>query len=142
MHPGADFSYNGATENRNHGKAGNCNPMSHRTIILCIATALERQHKLSELPAASDIENVVNEILASEQRMPDYLRFPLRALTSLFNYSGIVLAGGRFQSIGPSQQAAMIESWRGSRFNFCRNFVRFYESLYLLIVMQEDTLCA
>jgi hypothetical protein len=142
MHPAADFSYNGAIENRNYGKAGYCNPMSHRTVVLCIARVFERQHGLSELQPASDIEDVVNEILASQERMPDYLRFPLRALTSLFNYSGIVSAGGRFQSVSPSRQAAMIESWRGSRFNFCRNFVRFYESLYLLIVMQEDALCA
>jgi hypothetical protein len=76
-------------------------------------------------------------MLECEQLMPDFLQFPMRRLTQVFNIWGIVNGGKRYQNLAAEDQAAQLDAWRNSRFELCRNFVRFYESLFLLVVMQE-----
>jgi len=70
--------------------------------------------------------------------MPDFLRLAMRVATRSFDYWGLVTCGSRFQKLSGDLRRLQLDAWKNSRFDFCRNFVRFYESLYLLIVMEED----
>ena len=111
--------------------------MSYPKIIAAISNELQRRYgnpgKQSPQPDA-----VVGKILASQAAMPDFLRLAMQLLTWGFDYSGLFTAGSRFRSMSPDMQSRQLDAWKNSRFDVCRNFTRFYESLYLLIVMEED----
>ena len=111
--------------------------MSYPRIIAAISTELQRRYAGGDKNSVKET-GVVSEIIERQNSMPDYLRFPMRALTRIFDYWGLVVSGKRFQNLDPAAQARLFDAWKKSRFNVCRNFVRFYESLYLLIVLQED----
>jgi len=111
--------------------------MSYPKIIAAITTELQRRYA-GEAKESARETGVVSEIIERQNAMPDYLRFPMRLLTRIFDFWGLVAAGSRFQNLDPASQSRMFDAWKKSRFNVCRNFVRFYESLYLLIVLQED----
>ena len=82
--------------------------------------------------------DVVGKIVACQAAMPDYLRLVMQLLTWLFDYSSLVTSGSRFRSMSSELQTRQLDAWRSSRFDVFRKFVYFYESLYLLIVMDED----
>ena len=83
--------------------------------------------------------DVVERMLASQAAMPDFLRLAMRVATRCFDFWGLVTCGSRFQNLAGDLRRMQLDGWKNSRFDFCRNFVRFYESLYLLIVMEEDS---
>lgn len=111
--------------------------MSHQKIVAAIGAELRRRYADAIPPSTGDADDVTSEMLECEQLMPDFLRPPMRWLTRIFNVWGIVSGGKRFQNLDAEGQAAQLDAWRNSRFELCRNFVRFYESLFLLVVMQE-----
>ena len=112
--------------------------MSYPNIIAALSTELRRRYTDADQESYRETGSVVSEIIERQGAMPDYLRLPTCMLTYIFDYWGVVVAGKRFQNLDPTSQARLFDAWKISRFNVCRNFVRFYESLYLLIVMQED----
>jgi hypothetical protein len=112
--------------------------MSYPKIIAAISTELHRRYAGEASESAQEM-GVVSEILERQNAMPDYLRLPMRILTRIFDYWGVVVAGKRFQHLDATGQALLFDSWKTSRFNVCRDFVRFYESLYLLITLQENS---
>jgi hypothetical protein len=112
--------------------------MSYSNIIVAISDAFEREHLQDVGIEIPDNDAIAAEIIGAQQRMPDYMRTPMYLLTWLFDMFGIVLTGRRFQKLGQGQKIRCINAWRNSRMGFCRNFVRFYESLFLLIALQED----
>jgi hypothetical protein len=114
------------------------NRMSYPNIIAALSAELQRRYADADLESHRETGSVVSEIIERQGAMPDYLRLPTRMLTHIFDYWGLVVAGKRFQNLDAAGQAGLIDAWKSSRFNVCRNFVRFYESLYLLIIMQED----
>ena len=111
--------------------------MSYPQIITAITMELQRRYAGEGQDSARE-SGVVSQIIERQNAMPDYLRFPMRVLTRIFDFWGLVVCGHRFQNLDPAEQARMFDAWKKSRFNVCRNFARFYESLYLLIVLQED----
>jgi hypothetical protein len=71
-------------------------------------------------------------VLAQQDRMPDYLRWPFRILTILFDLFGLVYAGRLFRSQDQATRWRQIEAWRTAPFfSPARDFIRFYESLVL-----------
>jgi hypothetical protein len=114
------------------------NKMSYPNIIAALSTELQRRYADADQESHRETGSVVSAIIERQGAMPDYLRLPTRVLTHIFDYWGLVVAGKRFQNLDATSQAGLFDAWKTSRFNVCRNFVRFYESLYLLIVMQED----
>ena len=112
--------------------------MSYPNIIAALSNELQRRYADEGKEPDRGTGSVVSEIIERQGAMPDYLRFPMRMLTRIFDYSGVVVAGKRFQDLDAASQASLLDAWKKSRFTVCRNFVRFYESLYLLIVMEED----
>ena len=116
--------------------------MSYRQIVSAIAVELERRHLKTDaetdMQLHAGLESVVDEIVECQRNMPDYLRAPMWILTQVFDLAGLFSGGSRFRKLLPAQQTAQVDAWRNSRLEFCRNFVRFYESLFLLIVLQEE----
>lgn len=109
--------------------------MSYQKIIVAISESLQAQHVDGGMPA----EAIAAEIVARQACIPDYLRLPMRVATLVFDWFGILSGGRRFQSKPLASRTAQLNSWKNSSIGACRNFVRFYESLFLLIALQEDT---
>jgi hypothetical protein len=112
--------------------------MSYTRIVVAISDALGRQHLDAASIERPDSSVIAAEIIASQGNMPDYLRTPMRLLTWVFDWSGLFHGGRRFCKLESAHQLALINAWRNSSIGLCRNFVRFYESLFLLIALQED----
>ena len=108
--------------------------MSHKGIVVAISAGLQHQHFDSGMRA----EDIAVEILGRQAAMPDYLRFPMWMATMLFDVAGVISGGRRFQEKDGPARARQLNKWKYSRIGACRNFVRFYESLFFLISLQED----
>lgn len=82
-------------------------------------------------PAAGDISpnRVVGFVLDQQARMPDFLRLPLRVATLLFDAWAIPFTGRAFHRLPHPQRWRFVCAWKNSRLVFCRDLVRFYESL-------------
>ncbi len=80
---------------------------------------------------------VTQFVLEQHRRMPDYLRLPIVVLTWLFDLGGILYGFRRFHRLEHSLRWRQIEAWRQSRLGFCREFVRFYESLMTFAYYSE-----
>jgi hypothetical protein len=121
--------------------------MSYQRIVTAICEELQRSNAaaLDRLDApgnearATDMAAVAREILERQRVMPDYLRLPMQALTRSFDYWSLVRTGTRFQNLPPEQRAEQLSVWKESGLEACRSFVRFYESLFYLIVLREES---
>ena len=71
----------------------------------------------------------VRFVLDQHGRMPDYLRWPLIALTVLFDCSTCLTYFRPFHRLDPVRRWSCIESARGSIFSPLRDLVRFFEGL-------------
>ena len=76
--------------------------------------------------------SAVNFVIEQQNRMPDYLQFPLFILTLIFDIWGLLRTGLFFHSQSPSMRQQQIQAWKNSRFQICRDLIRFYESLVVL----------
>jgi len=112
--------------------------MSYQKIVAAIGAELQRRYADAIPQDRSGEFDPVKELVSCQEAMPDFLRHPMRLLTWIFDWWGLVSGGRRFQNLDVEHQAAQLDAWRNSRLEFCRNFVRFYESYFLLAVMQED----
>ena len=75
----------------------------------------------------------INQITYLIQRrlyqMPQYLAVLLMILTLIFDWLGIVTNGKRFHRQQSEQRQKQIRRWKNSNFEFCQDFIRFYETL-------------
>jgi hypothetical protein len=111
--------------------------MSYPAIIEAISKDMQRRHALADHPSVGDTAAISAAIIAHQKLMPDYLQIAMQVLTWMFDVWGFVLTGSRFQNMDAANQAVQVDSWKKSRFGFRRDFVRFYESMFLLIALQE-----
>ncbi|MDP6437033.1 MAG: hypothetical protein QF790_09655 [Gammaproteobacteria bacterium] len=112
--------------------------MSYQNIIIAISDAFQCEHLQDAGVAVPANDTIAAEIIGAQRSMPDYLRLPMYLMTWYFDMSGLVRSGRRFQSLDQEQKLGCINAWRNSRIGTLRSFVRFYESLFLLIALQED----
>lgn len=82
---------------------------------------------------------VVHFVLQQYSRMPDFLQLPIVVLTLIFDMWGIVQGGTLFHRSPPSVRWLQIQSWRRSPIGFCRDLIRFYESLALFSYYANTT---
>ena len=108
--------------------------MSYHRIVVAITAGLQSQHGVT----GGDAVAIAADIVGQHGRMPDYLRLPMLISTYVFDLAGLFSGGARFQHKDAVAQQAQLEQWKFSRLGSCRNFVRFYESLFLLIALQEN----
>ena len=110
--------------------------MSYQKILAAIGAELQRRYA-DALPGDRQELDIAREFINCQNAMPDHLRLPLQLLTRIFDACGLLSGGRLFRNLDQERQAALLDGWRNSRIELCRNFVRFYESYYLLVVMQE-----
>jgi len=72
---------------------------------------------------------VTRFLIEQHMRMPDYLRFPLKLLTLVFDTWPLPHYMQSFHQLSHQQRWMQIESWKHSKFKFRRDFIRFFESL-------------
>lgn len=109
--------------------------MNFSATLAALARSFDRQ--LPRDAKRPDPETVAGRIAWQQRQMPAHLGFAIKSLTLLFDLSGW-RRGNAFHGLSPSRQDAQISAWKGSRLGPCRDLVRFYESLYLLIALDED----
>ncbi|MGI9308448.1 MAG: hypothetical protein ACR2P6_04230 [Gammaproteobacteria bacterium] len=113
--------------------------MSNTKIIRAIGSVLCRVHELDQLAySETDLTRIGAELMEQQRLMPDYLRFPIACLTYAFDLSGIFYGGRRFHRLDTVKQLRQVQAWKSSRFGPSQNLIRFYESLFLLIALQEE----
>jgi hypothetical protein len=112
--------------------------MSYQNIIISISDTFSFQHLEGSGMESPNSRTIATEIIACQRNMPDYLRLPIRLMTWLFDWSAVLGSGRRFHKLDQAKKLEKLQSWRRSGVGSCRNFVRFYESLFFLIALQED----
>jgi hypothetical protein len=91
---------------------------------------LERPN-LAPSEIAQRANRVARFVTEQRERTPDYLRPPIRWLSTLLDWSTAARFGKRFHLLPHAQRCEVIAGWRGSRFGFQRDLIRFYETLVL-----------
>ena len=94
---------------------------------LCYSICWKRSYKDEILSAPYN--EVARFVLSQHANMADFLRLPFLILTVLFDLLGFVYAGNFFHKSLPSVRLKQINSWKKSKFGFCRDFIKFFESL-------------
>ena len=112
--------------------------MSYPKIIAAICEQLRQRYGAGDAATSLRCEDVAGQVLKCQAAMPDFLRLGMRFLTWFFDYWGLITSGSRFHRLPAELQRRQLDSWANSHIDVCRNFVRFYASLYFLIVMEED----
>ena len=73
--------------------------------------------------------NTVRFVLKQHDHMPDFLQLPIIILTLTFDVWALVHQGRLFHQLPPTQRWSQIQEWKNSPIGFCRDLIRFYESL-------------
>ncbi|HEX8296467.1 MAG TPA: GMC family oxidoreductase N-terminal domain-containing protein, partial [Chthoniobacteraceae bacterium] len=99
-------------------------------IVSAIVYSIIRDHPVRSPHGAPN--RTVAFVLAQQARMPSFLVFPLQALTVVFAFLARRAFFSAFLSPTPRQRALRLESWRCSPVPFCRDLLRFFDSLTAL----------
>lgn len=78
--------------------------------------------------SGKDLTATVVFILATQKKMPDYLRLAIRTLTMVFDAWPLIVTRRPFHGLGFEQRKAQIEHWERSRLAFRRALIEFYRS--------------
>jgi choline dehydrogenase-like flavoprotein len=98
-----------------------------------LAYSLAQPHANADEPALqSPFNDLVRFVLQQHSRMPDYLRTPLKAATLAFDLMGFARTCIRFHTQPPSSRLTQIARWKKSRLAYCRDLIRYHESLSTL----------
>ena len=89
-----------------------------------------RAAELPLTPGHGDRNRVVRFIVQQHAGMPDFLRWPMVALTLGFDLFGLFLFLRPFCGQSVAQRSAQISCWKESPLGPFRDFVRFYDSLF------------
>lgn len=106
-------------------------------VVSALAWSLARAHEVA--PALQRPHNDLTRFLLGQQeRLPDFLRAPIRALTLGFDVWGGLRTGNLFHHQPPERRERLLAAWRNGRFAFQRDFVRYWESLALLALYSRE----
>jgi hypothetical protein len=81
-------------------------------------------------PYADEIRFVLRQL----DNMPGFLSFPIRLATLGFSFTGVAFGGTLFHRLDPERRAGQVRAWRRSPLAPCRDLVRLYSSLILLML--------
>jgi len=79
-----------------------------------------------------DFVFVLNQI----ENMPDYLKFPFKCITIFFGVHCFLWMGKPFYKLSPAQKNRVVLRWKYSKLGFMAVFIKFYESLVTISVLQ------
>jgi choline dehydrogenase-like flavoprotein len=112
-------------------------PWWFHDVASALAYSAARPHELA--PARQRPHNDLTQFLLSQHaRLPDYLRAPMKALAWSFDVLGAWRGGSRFHHQPPELRERHLAAWRHGRFEFQRDFVRYFESLALVALYARD----
>jgi hypothetical protein len=80
---------------------------------------------------------VIRFVLDQGGRMPDYLCYPFKCLVLVFGAWPLLLKGRLFHKLSPEDRAQQVRSWRNSKLNFRRDFIKFYETFVIFAWYSE-----
>jgi len=101
--------------------------------ISALAYSVAQPHATSKcLDLQSPYNDLTRFVLEQHGRMPDYLRAPMVAATLAFDLSTLAKAQGRFHTRPPLIRASQLDAWKKSGLSFCRDLIRYHESLATL----------
>lgn len=92
-------------------------------------------------PSAAPVSynDVVRFVLRQHASMPDLLRLPMRVLTIAFGLAGLLWGGRFFHRLPPEKRQNQVRWWEAASLSFCRDFVRFYQTLVVLAVKDRES---
>lgn len=100
---------------------------------MCYSLARERAARLHDRPIDErTLNTMVAQTLEQVGRLPDFLRFPLRALTHAFDLSGLFTCGRSFHAMDDTSRRSRLTAWREGWFGPQRDLVRLFESVLVL----------
>ncbi|WRH68760.1 MAG: hypothetical protein RSE13_11825 [Planktothrix sp. GU0601_MAG3] len=102
------------------------------TVSALCYSLIDYRFKDSPIPQYFPNNSVVNFVIEQQNKMPDYLQFPLFILTLIFDIWGLLCTGSFFHSQSPSVRQQQIQAWKNSPLQICRDLIKFYESLVVL----------
>jgi hypothetical protein len=111
-------------------------PSFDRTLA-AFADATVRRKGLAIENEAAVSRAVAHYLQAVHMRSPDYLRFPFRVLTLLFDASSYFSRGRPFHSLDSEGRIAHVQAWEKSRLEVCRRLMEMYGSLALFCLYSE-----
>ena len=103
----------------------------HTVSALCYSIIYQRCQPCQPIESALAFphNDVVAFVLQQHSRMPDYFRFPIVALTLVFDLWGVLRVGAPFHQLAHEVRWRQIQSWQNSPIGACRDLMRLYESL-------------
>ena len=84
-----------------------------------------------------DAAAVARFLTATHAQMPDYLRWPFRILTLVFDAWSIPFSGKPFHKLDLARRSAQVAAWENSRIEVRRRLMEFYGSLALFCLYSE-----
>ncbi len=78
--------------------------------------------------ASHSHNSVVHFLLHQQAQMPDYLQFPLKCLTLLFDVWSLPFTGRTFHRLSNERRLRQIRAWRDSSLGLRRDLIKFYET--------------
>jgi hypothetical protein len=101
----------------------------NRTVSAIAETIVHDMPSSQALASTEMTDSVSHFILQTYSRMPDYLRFPLRVLTIVFDAWSLLTTGRLFHRLPYERRSRQIRVWRHSILSPMRDFVKFYDTL-------------
>lgn len=106
--------------------------MFTNTVSALCYSLIDSRFPTPQIPQYFPHNSVVQFVLEQQNRMPDYLQFPLFFLTLIFESWGLLRTGSLFHCQSPSVRQLQIQAWKNSPFQICRDLIKLYESLVVL----------
>lgn len=107
-------------------------------VASALAYSLARPHEVAP-PLQRPHNDLTQFLLGQQTRLPDWLRAPMRVLACGFDLAGALRVGRLFHHQPPEQRERHIAAWRHGRFEFQRDFIRYWESLALAALYSRET---
>ena len=99
------------------------------TVSAIAYSVIREQCRFAEAGRSCSPNRVTRFVMEQHGRMPHFLRLPLKIATLIFDAWTIPTAGRPFHRLPHEQRWRVIESWKQSPMSFCRDLIKFYESL-------------
>jgi choline dehydrogenase-like flavoprotein len=104
----------------------------HDTVSALVYSLAGAQAPEDDPSLARPYNDLTRFVLEQQDRLPDYLRSPMRWLTLGFDLAACLRAGRPFHHLAPECRARRVAAWKQSPLAFQRDFIRYYESLATL----------
>jgi choline dehydrogenase-like flavoprotein len=111
----------------------------HDTVSALVYALAQCHAKPDDDLLRAPFNDLTRFVLQQHSRLPDYLRAPLEAATLGFDLLGFLATATRFHSQSPNVRSRQVARWKKSRIAFCRDLMRYHESLSTRAIYRRMT---